>query len=292
MQLDKIDVLVLQRFVNSLSAGSKEGKKPLAPTSTARVVAVLRSIMRQAYLWKLIASRDLTRDLSLPRIEIRSRTLPDPARLQQFLAFLREKDPDLHALAVVGLSTGLRRGEMLALKWSNIDWQRSLLYVVGSLSKVHGQAEVKGTKTGQVRVIALPGAAAEVLKQQRLRQEERRRFYGAAYRTDLDLVFGNDHGGFLDPSATSKRFGALSQSCGLDLTLHGLRHLHASLLLAYGAGLPLVSSRLGHATTQTTARQYAHVLQSDLDVAAQLWNTRIAPLLQPPDSASGSGKPN
>jgi integrase len=173
----------------------------------------------------------------------------------------------------VDAATGCRRGELLALRWSDIVDGRAM--IARSLTQKRNGLEFKGTKTEKPRPVSLPPSAIAALAVHRQQQDEFRRQFGPHYRSDLDLIFANPDGTPLKPDSVSASVSALFKRLKISkpkgASLHLLRHTHTSHLLASGVSLPTVSARLGHSSIRTTQEIYAHMISGQDDEAAQLW---------------------
>lgn len=174
-------------------------------------------------------------------------------------------------------ATGCRRGEMLALTWSDIDLLNGAARVSKSLEQTKSGLRVKATKTQRTRTISLPLSLTEVLRFHREHQSQTRSLFGPDYLSDLDLVFCDLHGNYLNPDSVSSKAFLIARKAGLGkgVSLHTLRHSHASQLLASGASLPTVSKRLGHTDVHTTATIYSHSLPKDDLSAAEAWDANF-----------------
>jgi integrase len=149
-------------------------------------------------------------------------------------------------LVRVAAYAGLRRGELVAVRWRDVDFAGQKLIVRRALS---GETEVRSTKSRRAREVPLPDQAAVALQRLRLRGE----FTGPD-----DYVFANRFGRRLDPSALRRRYERARDAAGLDpLRFHDLRHTYGSLLVAGGIDLPSVKAAMGHARISTTER-YLH----------------------------------
>lgn len=160
--------------------------------------------------------------------------------------------------------TGARRGEVLAVRWSDVDLKKKVVTIARSLTE---RMVFKAPKNDKTRTIALPAALVEVLRSHQAAQAEERRFLGESYK-DQDLVFAHADGSPVDPW----NFGRAVLDCIKraklpPITLHGLRDTHASLCAKAGVALEVVSNRLGHASIGVTASRYLHVY-SERDAAA------------------------
>ncbi len=196
-------------------------------------------------------------------------------------------NPDQLAAYQQAAAIGARRGELLACRWPDLDWETCKLRIERSLYKTWVSAPgskekvceigIKPTKTRQARVVTVPPSLVEYLKLHREQQQENRAMCGADYRTDLDLIFCTPDGNYLKPDSVSWAARDIAIRAGLEgVSLHSLRHTHASALLAAGVPIANVSKRLGHRDPYTTAKIYQHALpDSDQDVAAT-WDKLMA----------------
>jgi integrase len=163
--------------------------------------------------------------------------------------------------------------------WPDVDLENRAARISKSLEQTREGIRVKSTKTQRTRAISLPASLVEVLRFHRERQDENRRLFGPDYRADLNLVFCNPQGGFLNPDSVSSKASMIARKAGFGkgVSLHTLRHSHASQLLAGGASLPSVSKRLGHTEVHTTATIYSHALPKDDLTAAEMWDVNFRP---------------
>lgn len=182
------------------------------------------------------------------------------------------KGHPLEALFVLALTTGMRRGELFALKWSDIDLEHGVLYVRRTLSrvptKVRGESQdvlvEAETKTQRSRrSIVLTLLAVEALIEHRVKQDEQRRIAGASWQ-DNDYVFCAHDGTYLSPNhVSSVHLKRLLKEAGLpDIRFHDLRHGAATLLLSLQVHPKVVQEILGHSDISTTMNIYSHVLPS------------------------------
>jgi len=192
---------------------------------------------------------------------------------QQVLVFASATGPwCLAAFLEICAATGARRGEVLALRWSDIQDGRAI--ITRSLTQTRQILEFKSTKTEKPRDVKVPESALGALETHRQRQNEYRQQFGADYRADLDLIFANSDGTPLRPNSISSVVSLLFRRLGLPkgASLHSLRHSHGSHLVADGVPLPVVSERLGHSSIRTTVDVYTHVLRGQDDDAARRWD--------------------
>lgn len=167
--------------------------------------------------------------------------------------------------------TGLRRSEITGLRWPNVELDGATARVVETLQRVDGKGLVQSKPKSERsrRVLALSSRAVQVLRDVRLRQLEWRMKAGTAWR-ETGYVFTDELGNPLDSGRASKEFLRVTRRAGLKgMTLHGLRHAHASLLISQGTHIKVVSERLGHASTAFTMDTYAHLLPGMQESAAE-----------------------
>jgi integrase len=179
--------------------------------------------------------------------------------------------------AMVALFTGMRLGEVLALRWSRVDLDGKVISVREALESTKAGIRFKPpkSKAGR-RDITLPDILVEVLREHRKAVLELRMQLGAGRLPDDALLFANLEGGPLQPSNVSSDWGELARRIGLPgVTFHGLRHTHASQLIASGVDIVTVSKRLGHARPSVTLAVYAHMFTTDDSKAAAAINAAL-----------------
>lgn len=168
-------------------------------------------------------------------------------------------------LVELALATGCRRGEMLALEWTDINWTVGTLSISKSLEETAAGLRIKGTKSDKPRLCRLPHAAIDALTDLR------------RVNPDGRLVFPKENGNYRRPALVSQTIVRRLRRAKIhDASMHTLRHTHASNLLSKGVPLPAVSERLGHADPNITARIYSHALPADDSRAAEVWDSIIS----------------
>lgn len=159
--------------------------------------------------------------------------------------------------------TGLRRGELLALRWSkSIDFERKRLIVSESLeeTKIFG-LRFKAPKSGKVRVVPLADVVIPILRSHRARQDAEKLKIGPRYH-DADLVFCNADGTPWPPDTFTKQFAQIARFVGMKgFRFHDVRHAFATLTLKNGTSVNEVSALLGHSSPVITLSTYAHVIE-------------------------------
>jgi integrase len=228
--------------------------------------AVLRRALGQAVKWGLLARNPvpLVDPPKQQRHEADFLTADEAKRLMTSIAGDR-----LEPLILLTLVTGLRRGEVLSLRWQDLDLDGGVVRVEGQYQKWDGAWQWLPPKTHQSRrALALPPFVVQPLREHRLRQLEERLAVGAAWQ-DFDLVFCTAIGTPLDGPNLTRQFQRRLRRAGIrSIPFHSLRHSAATLLLARGLTLGQIQKVLGHSTVRLTADLYAHHVQEIAEQAA------------------------
>jgi len=266
-----ITTLMLEReYWRLRESGGRRRKgsepRPLSAKTVRGMAGLISAALNDAVRLGLIRSSPAGA-VKLPPAESKERRSLSPEELERYFAAAAGHwiEPILRLAA----ATGMRRGELLALTWQDVDFSAGTITISKSLEQTRAGLRIKETKTRTTRVIRIGPSAVEALRLQRSLQDEWRRELGSDYR-DHGLVFSAPDGGFLKPDTTTAEACRVAARAGLKGGgLHALRHTHGSMLLSAGLPLPAVSKRLGHANPNITAAVYAHALPSDEERAAE-----------------------
>jgi len=246
-------------YSQALQGGRLNGKGGLSGRSVLRHHQVLHTALRHAVRWQLIASNPADA-VEAPRGERHEIHTVGPEEVRALLA-AADKTP-LGTLIELAVMTGLRQGEMLGLRWEDVDLDAGTLHVRQVCQWLPGQGfAFKAPKTaGSRRAVALAPETVRRLRQHRARQAEEKLALGAAY-ADHGLVFATPLGTPLDPANLRRAWTRIVRDADVGhLRFHDLRHSHASLLLQNGVHPKIVSERLGHSGVGITLDIYSHVL--------------------------------
>jgi integrase len=262
-----------------LDSGRKDGEGGLSALTVRHAHRLLGKALREAQRFDLVV-RDPTIGERPPKV-VREEVViltGDEARA----IVTKLVDNPIYPKAIVALFTGLRRSELLALKWSYIDLDRKTLRVVEALEETAAGLRFKTPKSrvGK-REITLPDIVVAVLRDHRKRQSEQRMKLGAGRLPADALVFSRLDGGPLSPNALSKEWAKAATSIGVKATLHAARHTHVSFLIDAGINVVKISRRVGHADIATTLNVYAHLFDAREDKSAEAINAAVAGLLGP-----------
>jgi integrase len=251
-------------YAELLANGRLDGTGGLSPKTVREVHVILHKALKDAVRWgratrNIAALADLPSQRSSAAARRRSMQTWNAAQLRLFLA--ADADDPLHYAWVLAASTGLRRSELLGLRWADVNLAERRLAVRQRLASVDGVPELSEPKSNRSgRVVDLDERTIAALRNRRAAQAEYRLLLGPAWQ-DFDLVVGREDGRWLHPDWFSELFRRRVEALSLPpIRLHDLRHTHATLLLQAGVNPKIVSERLGHHSVAFTLDTYAHVL--------------------------------
>ena len=267
--IEKLTSLQLQKFYRQLLT---EGRVPriesekqprgLSAKTVRNINQVISSAMDMAVRHKLILSNP-TEGCELPKVEHREmKTLP----AEQLGAFLRAaKESGVYELYYMDLATGLRRGELLGLKWEDIDLQNGIIHVRRQVARVDGEVKELPLKTKNAyRNISISQDAVAMLTEMEVHRSS-------------DYVFPSSTGGPISPDSVNNMLHRVLKRAGLpSIRFHDLRHTFATLALQNGVDIKTVSGMLGHFSAGFTLDTYAHVTTSAQKEAARTMGNVLA----------------
>jgi integrase len=234
--------------------------------------------VRQAHALVRNALGDAERLELVPRNVARAVRPPAPSRQRRRALTQKEArtlldhaaDHRLYALLVLAVTTGLRRGELLALRWSDLDFRRGTARVERTLLRLDGRLVFGEPKSeASTRTVPVPPLALDVLRKHKIYQAGEREAAGEGW-WELDLVFPSRVGTPMEPTNVNRWFRDLRVKAGLPwVRIHDLRHACATFMLAAGADLRTIMETLGHSQISITADLYAHVLPPAQRAAAE-----------------------
>jgi integrase len=266
--LDRIAPLDVQQWIDGLT------RKGLAPSTVHAAAAVLMGALREAAVLG-ITDRHLGAGIRRPSLGKSIGVVWTAQEVRTVLANLAG-DWRLDALYRVALATGMRPGELRALKWDCVDLDGARVIVARTLTKDAAGRETIAdrTKGREDRAIAIEPPVAEALKRHRVMQHERR--LASATWHDLNLVFDRGDGMWLGQNTWQKWHAAFCERIGVPkIRLHDLRHTAATLMVRQGIHPEMISTILGHATIAITMDRYSHLSVDDQRSAA----SRLAAVL-------------
>lgn len=267
--LAKLDEARIQgTYAKLLAAG-------YAPSTVDKTHRMLHTAMKQAVAWRLL-QRNPVDGVTSPRIVAAAPVAWSADECAIFLDLTA--DDSLAPLWRLGLDSGMRLGEILALSWRDLDVERRVVRVQRSLTRDQAGSWKIGehAKTSSSRrAIALGDSTATALRGLRAPQAERRLACGGAW-VDLNLIFDGGNGKWITPTSVRRQFDAACERVRRaghelpEITPHGMRHTMATLLLVAGVHPKVVQERLGHKTVQITLDRYSHVAAGMQEEAADV----------------------
>ena len=254
VRLNKLTTLQIQKLYNRLLTNgrfdrpeAKDQPKGLSGKTVRNIHTVIHSACEKAIMERILAVNP-TKGCRLPKKDHTEMKVLPPEKLADF--FREAKETGVFELYYLDLSTGLRRGELLGLKWSDIVFENRTLEVKRQIQRVNGVIQETAPKTRNAyRKILLPVEAVEILQQYREQQT-----------LESEYVFSSPTGGIMEPDCARKMLKRVLERAGLDeMRFHDLRHTFATLALQNGVDVKTLSGIVGHYSAGFTLETYAHV---------------------------------
>jgi len=243
---------------------------------------VLSSVLTKAVKLGYISNNPASR-VDLPSIAYRKAAYLDEPDARRLLQLLWDEPIKWRAIVTFDLLSGLRRGELLGLCWQDVDFDNKIITV----SQTSNYLPRKGLYTdtpktsSSSRPVRISQSALLLLLEYRQWQDAQKDSLGDAWEDKDGRIFTSDTGAPIFPDSVTKWFGSFVKRSGLPkVSVHSLRHTYASLMIADGAPLVVVSHQLGHAQTSTTANIYAHVIASAEAKSTQTFD-RFTDIIEP-----------
>ena len=271
LPLVKLTPAHLQTAYNAWAVGGRrDGKKGgLSPRTRRHIHRILNSALARAVEQQLLARNpaEVFRK-RLPKVERQEMTTLSTDQSARLLAAI--KHTRVYWPVLLALSTGMRRGEIFALRWRNVDLDRGFLRVMESLEQTKSGIRFKAPKTDKTRTVTLPAFALVELRRLR-RQQAEELFMLGVRQTGETLVCARADGDPLQPQSLTHQFTRLIARIKNfpRIRFHDLRHSHATHLLGAGVHPKIAQERLGHASITTTLDLYSHVTETMQSDAAQ-----------------------
>jgi integrase len=248
--------------------------KPMAQSTVRQLHAIVSSTLDAAVRWEWIASNP-AKIAKRPRQKRPEPAPPSSAEAALLVDEAFRMDDDWGTLVWLAMTTGARRGELCALRFSHIDFVKSTL----DISRNFVRGKEKDTKSHQGRRIALDPETVKLLTDHKNRVRERRNGLGLEFTNDLYLFDGTatpmDHSQPYSPNAVTQRYKDMAARLGIETHLHALRHYSATELLTSGVDVRTVAGRLGHTDGTTTLKVYAAWVTAADKKAAEILGRRM-----------------
>lgn len=254
-------------------------KTSLSDRTQLHYFRLISSILSSAVQWQAIPYNVCTR-VKAPSVKLKEAKFLDDVQVTQLFKYLEDVPFDYRVLVHLLLYTGLRRGELLGLKWSDIDFDSSLLHVRRTLLYLpeKGLFEDDPKTDASNRVMKISDGMIAALKSYKAWRAEKQLSMGDKWQ-DNGYLFTRWNGEPMRPDTVSDWFRKLVKKTDLPpVSLHSLRHTSATLQIMNGIPVRTVSARLGHAKTSTTSNIYSHAIQSLDAKAAEVLDDILAPI--------------
>jgi integrase len=239
------------------------------------------SVLRHAVQWRVVQS-NVASSTDAPKAETAEIEILEPGQAKDVLGRLRVRNApgarQLHTIVTTALGTGMRRGELLALRWQDVDLDGAVLKVERSLEQTKAQGlRFKGPKTKHGRrSITLPAFLVATLRAHWKAQQEDRLALGLGKAPDGALVFPGPDFEPRSPNAMTKEWAAAARAIGVKASFHAWRHTHACQLIASGMDVLAISRRLGHSSPTITLQVYGHRFKNSDARAAEVMDAAFS----------------
>lgn len=280
-ELIKINTDILQKFYVSKLRGV-DGQKVLSNRTVEYIHTLIGGALQQAYKNELI-KKNYNEFTVLPKKEEKEIV---PLSTEEIASILRvAKETSMYALIILEVFTGMRKGEILALQWEQVDLENKSVYVKKNLCRVNIKESTGKKKTElilmppktkkSVRKIPINDEVVQVLREHKDEQNKHKEEYKYIYQ-DNDIVFAKSDGTFQNPRELLRQFHRILEKAGVrKCRFHDLRHTFASLLLQAGETPKIIQELLGHSSIITTMDVYTHVVDNGKVGAIQKLNNLL-----------------
>jgi integrase len=261
--------LAPQHLTTFYAEKRRNGKLNGSGGLSSRSVRILHNIIHEALDWAVkhqILARNVTDAIDAPKFSYKEKQVWTAEESRRLLA--AAADHEWGPLFLMLLSTGMRRGECLGLRWRDLDWQAGKVRIAQQVTAVKGQIALGEPKTPKARrSVTLAPSCLAALKEHRSGQLESR--LKAREWEDHDLIFCTSRGKPIHPRNVGRTLDRLCEVAGVPrLSVHQTRHTHTTLLFQDGQNIKMISERLGHSSVGVTLEIYAHLAENAQDAAA------------------------
>ncbi|GAB6926046.1 tyrosine-type recombinase/integrase [Paenibacillus sp. JCM 10914] len=273
VQISKIKTMHIIRFLDSVNTRLDGKDGSVSSATTVYIYRVLRSVFLRAVEWNVIKDNPMKGVKKPKEKPVKDIQVYDEEDVRKLFKALEQEPFIFKMLITLAVSTGMRRGELIALEWKHINLEEGTLQVVQSISiEDGGKPVIKEPKTkNSIRTISLPTSTIEMMKQyRRFYLQDKLKRMDRWTEKEHEFVFPNSSGGPLYFNRPTKWWIEFLDYNGLKkIRFHDLRHTSATLLINKGVHAKIISERLGHADITTTMNVYGHALQEADKIAAE-----------------------
>lgn len=266
--IQNLSTMQIQKWVNDLSKKSPVSHKPMKARTVKNIFLNLSAAMEQAAKLDMIR-KNPCKNVLLPKKSTHLVEVYDEKEIETLISCL--KGTDLEVPIMLALSLGLRRGELIALRWENVDLDNGVVHITENrVEGLKGEVITKSPKSqAGIRDIPLSPSLITMLKKHKIKYFEKQLKYGVG-KNKNDYVVCQKNGQPYKPFSFTKKFRTFLDKNNLrHIRLHDLRHTNASVMLSQGISPKVAQQRLGHSDFSTTMNIYSHVMKSMETEAAQ-----------------------
>lgn len=270
--VQKLNMMIIQNFVNRLSVSSPCTGNPLNPKTVKETFHILRSCLNRAVDMDIIkrnpADRIVLPKRQKPKIEVFTME-----EINKLLKVLKEEKSDLELPVNLALSLGLRRGEVLGLKFSDVDFEAKTVNIHNNrIQCCDCRIVEKEPKTkNSLRTLSVPDTVLRMIKQEELECKKQQLRKGRKYNAEGYICYRRKTGNPWRPDDMGQKYSRLIKRLGIThVTFHGLRHCFASLCLKEGVEILEISKKLGHASASFTYDTYTHLMEDKSSYIANI----------------------
>lgn len=275
MAIQKIRTDDVQRFINRMIEGSSATGNPLSAKTILEVHKLARTALNKAVREGLIA-RNPADDTELPTRRKKEIAVFSYDEIKKLLHELRETENDLEMPVNLALSLGMRRGEVLGLKYADVDFEKKTIRIHNNRVQCNGRSFDKEPKTrNSIRTVNIPNGLLELSKTE-YRKLKKVQFQRPGYNKENYVCYKRLTGTPWEPDNLTRKYTNFVKRMGLPrVTFHGLRHSYASICVDKNVGISDVSHMLGHASTSFTYDTYTHPMQNRGKTIANIMDSTL-----------------
>lgn len=266
--IQDLSTMQVQKWINELSNESPISHKPMSARSVKNIFLNLSAAMQTAERLDLI-KKNPCKNVTLPQRKSHQVEVYDEKEIDSLIQCL--KGTDMEVPIMLALTLGLRRGELIALRWENVDLDNGIVHICENrVDGLNGEVITKSPKSqAGIRDIPLSASLITMLKKHKLKYMKKQLKYGVGKNKD-DYVICQHNGQPYKPFSFTKKFRTFLNKNNLrHIRLHDLRHTNASVMLSQGISPKVAQQRLGHSDFSTTMNIYSHVMKTMETEAAQ-----------------------
>ncbi|MFB3167484.1 site-specific integrase [Neobacillus sp. 179-C4.2 HS] len=273
IKIAKLHPSHLQEYYSQKLVNGKLDGQGLSAQSVKHHHRLIHKALKDAVKWQFLG-RNIAQAVTPPKVKKVEMKIWDNIQVKTFLK--AAKTSAYYPIYLTAIYTGMRRGEVLGIRWQDIDFDNNIIYIRQSLQEVKKLGlTFKEPKSGKSRSITITTLLTKELKKLHKQQLEFKLLFGKEYH-DLDLVFAQKNGKPIQPTEMARDYRKVVDNSGLPyIRFHDLRHTHATLMLQQGVHPKVVSERLGHSTIGITMDTYTHVLPNMQKEAAHQFEQLI-----------------